>query len=314
MKKLYKETKFRRFNKRRSLKALKRLENEEKGDAFGNSEYQDLNKGKAKRKRRNHIPHNTTEVFAPENFSIINNIEEFMEFLQKIDTQAWHGKSVCINLAKVKIITPDALLCIIAYLSRYKTLPKLPHINGNSPDDPHCKQIFHESGFYKYVFSKFKHVDTENVLSIRSDTIVNSVEAAAVIQFVRNKLNITQRKFTRSIFTTIMESMNNVHEHAYGTRTNQGWWLMALPEKGSDIIHFALVDNGKSIPETIQKRLSERIMANDCDLIRAAVLENRSETKLYYRGNGLPKMKKLVDKQMIKNLYILSRNGCYYVD
>ena len=317
MKKLYYEDKFCRFNEYRSLKAQKKRESKNKNKKHKRGSLVNTKNEKSKKtKQNNYFAKQILIVNAPENFSIINNREEFMDFLQRFDIQAWHGKPVRIDLSNVKTITPDALLCMIAYLTRYNLNKKLPHITGNSPEDPHCKQIFRESGFYKYVISDFKHQDTENVLSIRSDVIVNPVEAAAVIQFVRNKLGITQKKITKSVFTTIMESMNNVQEHAYGTRVNQGWWLMALPENNadSDIIHFSLVDNGKSIPETIRKRWTERITTNDGDLIRAAVLENRSETRLYYRGNGLPKLKTLVDNQMIKNLYIISKKGCYFVD
>ena len=155
---------------------------------------------------------------------------------------------------------------------------------------------------------------TENVLSIRDSEIVDPVEAAEVIKFIRSKLHITKKMTTRAVFTTIMETMNNVREHAYGSRKNQGWWLMALPEKDTEIIHFSLADNGKGIPETIRKKFMEQIISKDADLIRAAVLENRSETKLYYRGNGLPKLKTLIDKKMIKNLYIISKKGYYYID
>jgi len=309
MKKLYRSDHFCHYNEQRALRAEKKREKEKiKGSSFGNTAIKDATVQPL------YITHKVLSVSAPEIFSIVNNREEFMRFLQQFDSQAWHSKPVFINLSNIISITPDALLCIIAYLARYETLSRTPDIGGNSPNDPYCKQILHESGFYKYVSSKFKHRDTENVLSIRNDLIVNPVEASAVIQFVRAKLKITKKVITRSVFTTIMEAMNNVKEHAYGTRKNQGWWLMALPEKDSDIIHFSLADNGKGIPETIRKKWSERITSNDGDLIRAAVLENRSETKLFYRGNGLPKLKKLVETGMIKNLYIISKKGYYFVD
>jgi anti-sigma regulatory factor (Ser/Thr protein kinase) len=307
MKKYYLSDDFRRFNEVRSRKAqLAKREKEVRGVGFG-----DVSKG------RTYIAHNRIMVTAPENFSITSNRDELMSFLKDFDSGAWHGQNVYVNLSKVNNITPDALLSIISYLNNYQGLLKKPHVSGNTPVDPYCKKVFLESGFYKFVSSSYTHHDTEDVLSIRSDEMVRPDEAAAVISFVRKRLNIKHKKMTRAIFTTIMEAMNNVREHAYDDRKNRRWWLMALPERDSDVIHFSLLDNGKGIPATIRKKLMDVIpfRGNDADLIRSTVLEkNRSETKLVYRGLGLPKMKKLVDDKMIKNLNIISKWGGYYID
>jgi len=307
MKKLYKSNKFCHFNRKRALKTEKK--NRRKPRKRNKNNYEDNPK-----KSRNPNRHHPNEIFAPEIFSIVDNKEGFMNFYHQFDNKVWHGKPVYIDLSRVNAITPDALLCVIASMANYQVAGKHGLIKGNSPMDPHCKQVFLESGFYKYVLSDFRHTDTGNVLSIRDGTMVDPVEATAVIVFIRNKLHITKRQTTRAVFTTIMEAMNNVREHAYGTRKNQGWWLMALPEKDAKIIHFSLADNGRGIPETIRKKGIEQIISKDADLIKAAVSENRSETKLYYRGNGLPKLKTLVDKKMIKNLHIISKRGYYYMD
>jgi len=296
------------------MRALK-AEKKSRGKPKKKKKKQDADKPKKSRNPNPHLHlHHPNEIFAPEIFSIVNNKEGFMSFYHQFDNKVWHGKPVYIDLTRVNTITPDALLCVIASMANYHVAGKHGLIKGNSPTDSHCKQVFLESGFYKYVLSDFQHVDTGNVLSIRDATIVDPVEAAAVIKFIRSKLHITKKQTTRAVFTTIMEAMNNVREHAYGTRKNQGWWLMALPEKDAQIIHFSLADNGKGIPETIRKKGMEHFFPRDVELIRAAVLENRSETKLYYRGNGLPKLKTLVDKKMIKNLHIISKKGYYYMD
>jgi anti-sigma regulatory factor (Ser/Thr protein kinase) len=304
MKKIYQSARFRRFNKRRSLRAEKKRRKK-------NKRRKKIVSGNPSVK---HIEHKVKTIIAPEIFSIINNREKFMGFLRQFDSQAWGGKPVYIDLSNIRSITPDALLCIIAYLTRYETLVVPPDIKGNSPYDLYCNQIFRESGFFKYVSSNFKHQDTVNVLSIRNGNIIDPEEAAAVVRFVRDKLNITERSITRAVYATIMEAMNNVREHAYTGKRNQGWWLMALPEKDTDIIHFSFVDNGRGIPVTLRKKITEHVISKDCALIRSAVMENRSETGIYYRGNGLPKLKKLVDNKMIKNLHIISRRGYYYID
>ena len=316
MKKLYLTPKFKQFNQTRARKGLlARSEKLTKGGAFGFVIF----KKKAASHKSKTVSHNKTIAIAPEYFSIINNRNEFEEFLKKVDIPAWHGKDVYIDLSGVKKITPDGLLIMIAYLNRYNSCNPIPHIGGNSPVEEYCRHVFLESGFYKYVNSKYKHQNSNNVLSVRSDELIRSDEAGAVIEFVRNKLKLKDKVLTRAVYTTIMETMNNVKEHAYEGRKNFGWWLMALPEREEDIIHFAIIDIGIGIPGTIRRkfRISEMLpfMENDGKLIQATVLEqNRSSTKLPYRGLGLPKLKKIVDNRKIRNLNIISRKGGYLMD
>ena len=310
MKQLYRSPEFRHFNQTRAEKALiAKSYKKETGDAFGYKiKY-----------TKTVVRRNRIIVNAPENFSIIHNMSEFVEFINDVDIPAWHGKNVYIDLSEVKNITPDGLLILIAYLNRYTSRYPTPQIGGNAPAEKYCHQVFLESGFYKYVDSSYEHRNSDNVLSVRSDVLIRSDDAGAVIKFVRNRLKITDKTLTKAVYTTIMETMNNVKEHAYAGRKNFGWWLMAMPAREEDIIYFTLVDNGKGIPGTVRRklRLSEIIpfMENDAKLIQATVLEqNRSSTRLPYRGLGLPKLKKLADNKKIRNLNIISRNGGYLID
>ncbi len=305
MKKIYLDEKYIRFNQKRSKKAIKERQNRK----YSHGRFS--NKIKISDKRI----FNGLYLNAPEIFSLLNNFNETMDFLKKLDDNSWHGRSIKIDLKSVKYLTPDTILCIIAFLYNSETHNKNVNIKGNAPLDPYCRQVFLDSGFYKYVNSSYNHNDSEEILSIRSDELVDPEEAGSVVKFVRDKLNIKRNQMTKAVYTTIMEAMNNVREHAYTGRKNKRWWLMALPEKSCDIIHFALLDNGRGIPTTIKKKIPEYFFSSDSELIRSTVLEkNRSETRLIYRGLGLPSMKSLVDKKMIKNLNIISKNGLYCVD
>jgi hypothetical protein len=153
MKKLYKSIKFCHFNEMRALKA----ENKNRRKPKKRKKIQDEDNSK---ESRSSDPHHPIKIFAPEIFSIINNREGFMRFYRQFDNNVWHGKSVYIDLSRVNTITPDGLLCVIASMANYQVAGKQGLIEGNSPKDFHCKQVFLESGFYKYVSSDFQHVDT----------------------------------------------------------------------------------------------------------------------------------------------------------
>lgn len=268
-------------------------------------------------KNKQYILKNT--IKAPENLSMIENMENYMDFLDEIDYYGFKRQDLELDFSEVKNITPDGLLMIIAYLNRYKNRNPQCNINGNSPDNNDCFRIFEESCFYQYAFSNHRPKKDDILLSIRSDMMICPDDAGAVAKFVRNKLGINDLIFTKAIYTVIMESMTNVRDHAYKKKKGRGegyWWLMAMPAKNKNTIRFALVDNGKGIPKTMRKKLiSDDVLKKDGELIQATVLENkRSSTKLHYRGRGLPKMKELVTSSKIKNLNIISRKGGYFID
>jgi anti-sigma regulatory factor (Ser/Thr protein kinase) len=279
----------------------------DKGGAFGNN-----------------IPNISNEnqeekIYAPVNFSMIDNKDEFMCFLYKVDASGWKGKNILIDLSRIKNITPDGLLIIIAYLSHYKRRHPELKIDSNYPLDSYCFNVFVESGFYHHVFTNSTRQQSDkDLLSVRSDTTIRSDEAGAVLEFVRRKLGINDKVLTRAVYKTIMESMTNVRDHAYINKEekNYGWWLMALPDRDGQMIRFALIDNGKGIPRTIKKKNIENLGAiRDEVLIRAAIFEeDRSSTRLSFRGKGLPAMKKLVDSKKIRNLHIISRKGGFLID
>jgi len=216
-----------------------------------------------------------------------------------------------VDLAGVTDLTPDAVLTLLAMLDRAANAKSL--VSGNAPDSPKIRQIFLHSGFYQYVQSSHVHQVSTDILSIETGEKVDPVTAGAVVKFARSKLLLTDRKLTTGLYTTIMETMINVEEHAYSGRKFDKWYLMALHDSSCHRVHFALVDNGKGIPTTVRKKITD-IMGNDAELLVSTLNgEERSQTKKAYRGNGLPKVKGYADNKKIENLFVISRNGFYDV-
>lgn len=254
-------------------------------------------------------------IIAPKHFSVLDNYEESMEFLNKVDSYSWHGRKGYVDLSSVEQITPDAVLYLLSCIDRVQESTDPQKIKGNAPDNDYCKKVFLKSGFFKYVNSNYKHKEDLDVLSIRSNELISAADAGAVLSYVRTKFKIERNSMTRATFATIMEAMNNVREHAYEGMHHKKWWLMALHDESCERIHFSILDNGRGIPQTVRKKIPDYFTGNDGELIKSSFSgQNRSETRLPYRGKGLPKIKALLDKGLITNMRVISRFGEYKAD
>jgi hypothetical protein len=300
MKLIYKSEKYRKHNLIKSERMLRKLSR--KGvNVEKKSSYLQINKY-----------FNSEILTAPEVFSVQDNFLETMLYLKKVDSFAWHGRKGLVDLSKINKITPDAVLYLLSCIDRQQDLHTSNNIKGNAPENEYCKKVFLKSGFFRFVNSNYKHQEDIDILSIRTGKLVSAKEAGAVVEYVRRKFKLERNQMTRATYVTIMETMNNVHEHAYYERGNDRWWLMALHDNTCDRIHFTILDNGRGIPATIRRKIPDYFTGNDGELIKATFSEkNRSETRLPYRGKGLPKIKALFDRELIKNLVVISRNGYF---
>ncbi len=146
----------------------------------------------------------------------------------------------------------------------------------------------------------------------RNGTFIQSEVVGEIIEFVRTRLQIKDRKLTRDVYSTIMELMINVKEHASRSPKIQEWWLIAYYNSEKNSVTFALLDRGTGIPSTIRKKFKDLLSLSDTELLMSTLLgENRSETRLPYRGKGLPRVYKYIVDGKLKNLYIISKKGYF---
>lgn len=259
MKLIYTTEKYKRYNLRKSQKALERLKDSQIKIKRKSSYYQ---QNKYYKKEI---------LLAPENFSVLDNYNESMEFLDKVDNYSWHERRGFVDLSEVGMLTPDAVLYLLSCIDRVQKDGNRSRLSGNAPKNDYCKKVFLKSGFFKFVNSNYEHKDDLDILSIRTNELISAVDAGAVVQYVRTKFNIERNSVTRATYATIMEAMNNVREHAYEGLHNNKWWLMALSDDACERIHFSILDNGRGIPNTIRKKISDYFIGNDGELIKEPI-------------------------------------------
>jgi hypothetical protein len=121
----------------------------------------------------------------------------------------------------------------------------------------------------------------------------------------------------RALYNALVESMNNVAEHAYSRRYGwrleyREWWLLGYFDDASREISFVFLDQGVSIPRTIRANLGDKFRSGS-DLILEAVTTGKSSTGQATRGTGLPSLKEFVDQAYSGTLEITSyRSRCTF--
>ncbi len=257
----------------------------------------------------------------PEIFSFVKNLDETAFFLdrlikrieKKIFKQAFY-----IDAKNVEEVTVEALIYIIAIIYNIKANRMLQYkFTGNLPMNKNARTVFEKSGYLNYFkIKRLQMPDSSEYVQIVSGKKVENDTAGKICDFVNEKLS-RGRLFTKILYATLIELMSNTAKHAYNNQNGMipCWYLYASYENGR--VDIAFVDTGEGIPNTVKKKLSERLKfkVEDSKLIYAALTEKgRSETGLSYRGRGLPNIYKHVCQKELKEFVVLSGSGCCRFD
>lgn len=253
---------------------------------------------------------------APENFSIVNNPEETIEYFNKIMSEIKQRKfheAFKLDFDKVEKVTIDAIAYSIAILRNIKSSSFFHYeFSGKFPENTEAKKAFIESGFLNYVEAKKLKIPKSNKkMQIVTSEKVDTDVAKGVCDFVNNFFS-TAKKNTRTLYNTIIELMSNTVQHAYSSRGSHlmpCWFLFA--EFEDEHIEFTFVDIGEGIPSTINKKIIKDILLSDGKAILSALNgEFRSETKTASRGRGLPYLKESTLENKFSDFAIISGSGC----
>lgn len=264
--------------------------------------------------------HHAVEIPAPKLFSLVENIEEMLEFFDEIYFNiVKKRKRIFLDFEKVEKLTPDALLYLLSIMEYYINVHKCELIGGNYPKKQEILDLFIESGFTKYVETRSKRSKTGNdILSIESNELVQGAIAKKVVDFAKEKLGTKAERHSKSLYATLIECMANAKNHAY-TNSHSSlasrWWLMAMHDVNENKIRFVFLDNGAGIPNTIRKKFKEKVSTfvgvnADPQLILSSLDGGfRTRTEKGWRGKGLPKIYEFLKLQRIDNLSVISSKG-----
>lgn len=277
----------------------------------------------SKKQNENTILHNgerKVKFEVPTVFDIIKNpsgtIKFFNDVLSYIGNKYNGGNRIFFDMSKVESVSNDALMYLTAIIKNTKVRY---NSGGNLPENQICKKLVMDSGFLNYMNTRKElelSTDT-NKLQIRMGNEIDRNVTKTICNFLIEKCNISKAKCT-FLYDILIELMTNTIQHAYTNNVLLSYWYVFL-ERKEDIINIVFLDTGEGIPQTIKKKWFEKMkilgVKDDYELIQSALLgEFRTRTEQKYRGKGLPKIYQYNNEGKIKNLNIISRNGCFNSD
>ena len=263
-------------------------------------------------------------IIAPKKFSIIDNSTEIIPFFENMKNTIYKSQLVFLDMTEIDNLTIETILYILAIFEFFNSKNIKYSISGNIPKNKECAEILLNSGFYKYVKSKFtNNKPNDDFLQIESNNIVCGGTAKQVMLFIIKHLKKSRIEL-QDMREILIELMNNSVEHAYRKemKKNSKWYLMAKYDSINENIKFSFLDIGEGIPNTVNRNHKEKIKMildkivplnlniEDSFLIQSALDgEFRSETKQGHRGKGLPTIYEASKGNYIRDLIIFANKG-----
>ena len=274
-------------------------------------------------KIENYLDLHENRVEAPVRFGMMDNIDETLQFFSNVKATLKRlrvNDKIYFDLSKVEVVSADAIMYLIATIRNTKRINAFKICcSGNAPINPEAREKFVQSGFYDYVSSSVKTNSTyADHIKIKTGNEAEPVLAGEICDFVHSltNLNIVNTKF---LFSMIIELMTNTKQHAYNSvnSMDNNWYVYV--EDRVEYLKFVFLDTGVGIPKTIRTKFGEKIISllsnSDAYFIASALRgEFRSETRLEYRGKGLPEIYNRIISARIENFAIVSGQGKCVVD
>jgi len=256
----------------------------------------------------------TRILYAPENFSFINNTEELIKFFNRMEKIQSKGFDVDIDFSGIKALTPDSLAVLVATMDvgrfSYGRICK-----GNEPADEDLKRKFTSSGLYDVVRSSGVRVEpTVGRFQNKKSKKVDSVKSNDLIKFVTTRLYKKPVK-CGGVTNALLESMLNTRGHAAGSGSRyETWWVAAQCDISRKQAYYSFVDTGVGIfkskqPSILREALSKLMLTSNSQLLKKMLHRQiPSSTGIPYRGRGLPSIFKSLKRGDIANLIIITND------
>lgn len=268
-------------------------------------------------------------LVAPSNFSLLENTEEVISFINEVDTCYSKGRNLFIVMTDVERIAYGAIIVLLSKLIHFKA--KKLYVNGNFPKNKEAKRILQESGFIEYLYKDFKYQD-EYVFNKKICTHANKIaEPALTAQIIVNASKELWGEERRCVGVqrVFLELMQNTNNHASKNPGEKHWWTSFAHVKNEkeDKICFSFIDYGIGIFTSLANKregiflgIWEKIKSKFGNIDNAKIMEmllhgeihniaKNSKNHKPYRGKGLPGIYGAMEKNDISNLQIISNDA-----
>lgn len=327
MKKLYSTHKFSVRNYRRAKRSLKRRLAYKKNKILINQANIGVSLLEKKNKRRLRDPSkHYIRVYAPQNFSFIDNSTDMVEFISELKALFDQKKEVFVVLKNVKIISYDAIVVLLSIMVRFKA--RNIKFDGDFPENDQARATLKESKFLKYLYENFRDEDRYQ-LGQDSSIVTHAwkdVDPELGNALIKNasKTIWGQERRCQGVQRTLIELMLNTNNHAdVSGKGEKHWWLSVHHDKANKKVSFAFIDFGIGVFTSLRNKRSGSNLFGIIDKLReitkfrnnAELLSlimdgtlHRTATGKPYHGKGLPGINKVRERNQISNLNIITND------
>lgn len=311
MKKLsYKEEK---FLLKKSRKGKRRRNKKFRQNRISNNPY-----------KNTYIPNTSSQkkeynLYPPEDFSIKINPAGVISFIYEMKSLS-RGKEfiseIKLNLDDVKNIDIGAICMTLSVIEEYSMQGIL--FSGTAPKKTDCLEVFIDSGFLGHmtnIYSSKKTIlESENVILKRGRDKINGQKSGEIIKKCMGKITGVEQHF-KPIYNILGEISLNSFEHAYKKSREKHWFFSIYYDKKENKIIFVFADNGTGIINTLNRKISRKVLEKLQLKDNIDILNNGFQRKYGSsfddqpnRNKGLPSIKEKQDKNFINNLTVITND------
>lgn len=327
MKKLWTTHKFKKWNQRHAQKSLKRKLKFKKYRKEKNRSDNGVSQSKRKYKRKFEDPFKTySKVHAPMTLSFIENPIGVVDFISKLEVHFIKKKKVFVVLRDVISIKYDAIVVLLSIMVKFKA--NKINFNGDFPANFDARRVLEESQFLKYLYKPFKKEERYNLgqqSSIHTHAFkdVDSELGSKLIENASKTVWGEERR-CQGVQRTLIELMLNTNNHAVDDKKGEKhWWISVHHDKDNRRVSFAFIDFGVGVFTSLNNKrsgsmffgildkLKEKVKyGNNAELLKLIMdgTLHRTATGKPFHGKGLPGINKVMERNQITNLNIITNN------
>lgn len=259
-------------------------------------------------------------IKAPENLSFLENTNEVAGFVHELSTSLKNRQPVFVDLSEVASLDYGAITVLLSVMYRFKTT-KIP-FNGNFPIRDDIKFKLVDSQFFRRLE---ENIFTEPAYLIQKANQIFAKATNKVVpqlgQRVVEEASQTiwgKKRACKGIPRLLVEIMQNTHNHAIrGSKGGAYWWLSVNHDTVNKKVSFVFVDYGQGIFESLYSKwpllssFKKKVLGPDNATLLKKLLEGevqKTVTGQYFRGKGLPNIMKVLKRNQISNLHIISND------
>ena len=255
--------------------------------------------------RKKNVPYRN--INAPQNFSLIENVEEVLDFIDKVRHHYKKNHPIFINMDNVSALGNGAVLLLLANMIQFKSHGI--EFNSSIPRNKALEKKLKDSGFFKHLY---KTIEKSDDYSVGSPNSIIYTHAQKKVDAPLTDLVI--EKVTPSVFGVkrrcpgiqrmLVELMHNTNDHAGHVKGSKHWWLSSNIDKENKIVTLSFMDFGRGIFDSLDNKdpedrfygwkdkfLSVFPSADTSEKVMKLILEgqlHKTCTNDYFRGKGLP--------------------------